>query len=279
MSERIIKGLVPSFHQSFLPERRHLAALLSAASQGFAGTVDAISERTGIPTGKSSGKVVPHLKYAQAMGLLNSTSADLGIYELQPTILGHIVNVEDPVLNEPFTQLILHLMLSRPHGGSSLWHILFGRSRITLGRQFSQEAATAFLTLELGNSTSIPGPLFSTYRENSSLARTAMLTVEKNMITRGSLPPLAEYFWGYAYCWLRSWEQVAPNEQQLSSTQVEALTTFEELTGWPSQKMEEFVSWAIDQQVLRVDRQTGVPLYMKTASSADIASKIYLGML
>lgn len=278
MNEQIIKGLVPSFHLSFRPERCHLASLLRVASQGFAGAVEAISEHTGIPTGKSSGKVVPHLKYAQAMGLLSNTDPKAGVYELQPTLLGQAVLAEDSLLNETLTQLVLHLMLARPSGASA-WHSLFGRSRISLGRQFSPEAATAFLNLKFGNNSSIPGPLFSTYGENASLARTEMLKVEKSLLTRGSLPPLTEHFWGYAYCWLHSWEQEAPNDQQLPSSQLEALTAFEELTGWTRQQLEEFLSWAVDQQILKIDRQTGVPLLMKTASSAEVASKIYCDML
>ena len=278
MNEQIIKGLVPSFHLSFRPERCHLASLLRVASQGFAGTVEAISEQTGIPTGKSSGKVVPHLKYAEAMGLLSDTGPKAGVYELQPTLLGQAVLAEDPLLNETLTQLVLHLMLARP-SGASVWHSLFGRSRISLGRQFSPEAATAFLNLKFGNNSSIPGPLFSTYVENASLARTVMLKVEKNLLTRGSLPLLTEHFWGYAYCWLHSWEQEAPNDQQLPSSQLEALTAFEELTGWTPQQLEVFLSWAVDQQILKIDRQTGAPLLMKTASSAEIASKIYCDLL
>jgi hypothetical protein len=279
VSEPIIKGLTPSFHLSFLPERRHLASLLAAASQGFSGTVEAMSEHTGIPRGKSSGKVIPHLKYAQAMGLLSSKVPVAGVHELQLTPLGQAVSSEDMQLNETLTQLILHLMLARPVGGAAAWHTLFGRSQMALGRQFSSEAATAFLALQLGNSSSIPGPLFSTYKENASLARTGMLTVEKNMLARGSLPPLPEHFWGYSYCWLHAWEQVAPNDQQLPASQLETLTAFEELTGWTRQQMETFLSWAIDQQILRVDRQTGVPLLMKTASSAQIAAQIYSDML
>lgn len=279
MSENTVKGLAPSFHQSFLPERRHLAALLMASSKGFVGTVESISEHTGIPTGKSSGKVIPHLRYAQAMGLIDSEIVASGVYELKSTILGHVVIAEDPLLNETLTQLILHLMLSRPLGGASMWHILFGRSRIALGWQFSQEAATALLTLELGSSSSIPGPIFSTYKENTSLARTGMLVAERNAFTRGSLPPLKEHFWGYAYCWLRSWEQGAPTDQQLPAPQVETLTSFVELAGWTRQQLEEFVAWAIDHQILRVDRQTGVPLLMKTASSDDIALQIFRDML
>ena len=279
MSERIIKGMPPSFHQSFPPERRHLASLLTAATQGFAGTAEAISEHTAIPTGKSSGKVVPHLKYLQCMGLLKNVNAAAGMYKLSPTPLGQTVFVEDPLLQEPLTQLVLHLMLAQPVGGASVWHMLFGRSRIALGERFSPDAATAFLAQEFGNSSSIPGPLFTTYRESASLALTGMLAGDKNVLTRGCLPYLEEHFWGYAYCWMHSWEQVAPNDQQLPSSQLEAQTAFSDLTAWTHQQLDGFLLWAVDQRILRVDRQTGSPLLMKTASSAEIVSKIYSDIL
>lgn len=279
MSERIIKGLPPSFHQSFPPERRHLASLLAAATQGFAGTAEAISERTAIPTGKSSGKVVPHLKYLQCMGLLESANATAGMYKLSPTLLGQVVFVEDPLLQEPLTQLVLHLMLAQPLGGASVWHMLFGRSRIALGGRFSSDEAIAFLAQEFGNSSSIPGPLFTTYRESSSLAITGMLAGDKNQLTRGYLPYLEEHFWGYAYCWMHSWEQVAPNDQQIPSAQLEVQTAFADLTAWTNQQFDGFLSWAVDQRILRVDRQTGSPLLMKTVSSAELVSKIYSDIL
>lgn len=279
MSERIIKGLPPSFHQSFPPERRHLASLLAAATRGFAGTAEAISERTAIPTGKSSGKVVPHLKYLQCMGLLESANATAGMYKLSPTLLGQVVFVEDPLLQEPLTQLVLHLMLAQPLGGASVWHMLFGRSRIALGGRFSSDEAIAFLAQEFGNSSSIPGPLFTTYRESSSLAITGMLAGDKNQLTRGYLPYLEEHFWGYAYCWMHSWEQVAPNDQQIPSAQLEVQTAFADLTAWTHQQFDGFLSWAVDQRILRVDRQTGSPLLMKTVSSAELVSKIYSGIL
>ena len=279
MNERIIKGLPPSFHQSFPPERRHLASLLAAATQGFSGTVEAISEHTAIPTGKSSGKVLPHLRYLQCMGLLKTANAVAGMYQLSPTLLGQTVFVEDPLLLEPLTQLVLHLMLAQPVGGASVWHMLFGRSRIALGNRFSSVEATAFLAQEFGNSSSIPGPLYSTYRESASLAITGMLAGDKNELTRGCLPYLEEHFWSYAYCWMHSWEQVAPNDQQIPLAQLEVQTSFADLTAWTNQQFDGFLSWAVDQRILRVDRQTGSPLLMKTASSAELVSKIYSDIL
>lgn len=272
------KSLPPSFHQSFMPERRHLSSLLALAARQFTGTLEVISEATGIPTGKSSGKVLPHLRYAECMGMLVVRADGNGIYTINITPLGSLIVAEDPLLHEAVTQLILHLMLSRPCG-ASVWHALFGRSRVALGRQFSPEAATTYLTAELGNSTSIPGPLFSTYREESSLARTGVLNVEKAQLSRSPLPLVSEYFFGYAYCWLRSWEELAPHDQQKPTNELEQMTRFEEMTGWTASQFESFLSWCSDHHIIRVDRQTGVPLIMKLATSNEVISKIYSELL
>lgn len=52
-----------SFHQTFIPERHYINALLKFAAKGGQGDIQAISECTGIPTGQSSGKVAPILDY------------------------------------------------------------------------------------------------------------------------------------------------------------------------------------------------------------------------
>lgn len=279
MNQRIIQGLPPSFHQSFFPERRHLASLLRLAARDFSGTVDDISAETGIPTGKSSGKVVPHLKYAQAMGILDDPSVATGVYTLRLSSLGRMILAEDSLLHEPLTQLILHLMLSRPIGGASAWHVLFGSSHLALGRTMSIDAAVSFLNQELGNSTALPGPLFSTYREEASLARTSMLTVEKDTVTLGSLPSLDDYYWGYAYCWLVYWEQTARGLQQLPLTELEAVSGFVEVTGWSQRRFDDFLAWADEQRIVRIDRQTGIPLVMKTKHSGELVAQIFAGMV
>ena len=279
MMQRPIQGLPPSFHETFFPDRRHLSALLKLAKSGYDGTIDAISADTGIPTGKSSGKVVPHLKYAHAMGITTTSAVCDGAYTLQLTPLGRLFAVEDPLLHEPLTQLILHLMLSRPVGGASAWHVFFGRSRLALGRTSTVEAATSLLVQELGNSSSLPGPLFSTYREEASLARTGMLAVDKDAIARGALPPLEEFYWAYAYCWLTYWEQTKPGVQQLPLSELEAVSRFFEGSGWTDQAVDDFLAWTTAQGITRVDRQTGTPLVMKIKRSDELTASIYSELL
>jgi hypothetical protein len=279
MTQRLIQGLPPSFHETFSPDRRYLAGLLKLAAGGYAGSLDAISMATGIPTGKSSGKVLPHLKYAHAMGITTVPTLREGIYQVQLTPLGALLAVEDPLLHEPLTQLMLHMMLARPIGGASAWHVFFGRSRLALGRMCSVSGAASFLTQELGNSSSLPGPLFSTYREEASLARTGMLSVDKDTLTRGALPALEEYYWAYAYCWLAYWEQTTPNVQQLPLSELETRCGFVEGSGWSDQEFNNFLAWTTEQGITRVDRQTGTPLVMKIKRSDDLTARIYSDLL
>lgn len=279
MMRHSIQGLPPSFHETFFPDRRHLSALLKLAKSGYEGTIEAISADSGIPTGKSSGKVLPHLKYAHAMGITTSATVSDGVYALQLTPLGRLFAVEDPLLHETLTQLILHLMLSRPVGGASAWHVFFGRSRMALGRHCSVEAATNFLKLELGNSSSLPGPLFSAYREETSLARTGILTFDKDVVSRGALPRLDEFYWAYAFCWLMYWEQTVPSVQQLPLSELETISRFFEGSSWADQAIDDFLAWTTAQGITRVDRQTGTPIVMKIKRGDELTAHIYSELL
>ncbi|MCP4403626.1 MAG: hypothetical protein GY801_40765 [bacterium] len=54
-----------TFHQTFTPERAHIAALLKCADGGKVGTDREIFAETGIPIGASSGKVPAMLDYCR----------------------------------------------------------------------------------------------------------------------------------------------------------------------------------------------------------------------
>jgi hypothetical protein len=275
MTERPSEGLPPSFHQSFCPERRYLSSLLKLASRQFEGTTDQISEETGIPTGKSSGKVDPHKKYCQAMGLLKIKPSRGARTRLVLTPLGEIVQREDLALQEELSQIVLHLMMSGSHGGALAWNALFGKSKIVLGARFSIDDATAFLTSLLGKSTALPGPIFTTYREDASLLRSGILDMGDAMVTRKPLKQVTEYFWGYAYCWLHYWESGLGAIQQVPISHYEMACNFQEVAGWMSPQYTNYLSWMADHHLIKIDRQTGEPLILKIANSGDIANKIF----
>lgn len=60
-----------NFHQTFKPEKQYIGSILDVANMNKALSIKDISALTGIPNGKSSGKVEPHIQYANFMGLVD----------------------------------------------------------------------------------------------------------------------------------------------------------------------------------------------------------------
>ena len=112
------------FHQTFKPERNCLNALLTDLPGCTGKTVQEISVMTGIPTGVSSGKVVPSIYYLSYMGLLSYALANK-TYEFSYTDLGERVLNEDPGLMEDLSLLLMHCMLVRSKKGAELWNYIF----------------------------------------------------------------------------------------------------------------------------------------------------------
>ena len=107
--------------QSFL---RHLSKILELASQQYVGTKEDISEITGIPTGKTSGKVVPHILYAYYMGLIYY-KFERGGYTLSLTPLGKLVRENDKYLFEDITKMICHYSLCDEYTGANIWSFVY----------------------------------------------------------------------------------------------------------------------------------------------------------
>jgi hypothetical protein len=166
-------------------------------------------------------------------------------------------------------------MISGSQGGALAWNALFGRSKIALGNSFSIDDASSFLISLLGKNTALPGPIFTTYREEASLMRSGVLHFSEGVITRMPLKQIPEYFWGYAYCWLHYWERGIGDGQQVPQAVYEKICNFQEISGWTAPQYTSFLSWMADHRLIKVDRQTGDPLILKTAKSGDIAGKIF----
>lgn len=137
-----------NFHQTFKPERQYISSLLSALENCSGLDVQEISNQTGIPTGKSSGKVEPTISYAEYMGLLTKEKKD-GQYDIAYTNLGRCINDEDAGLLEKLSLLAMHCMLVRPFRGAELWAHIFHnvfpkyRNRLT-AKQFEKEIEIQF---------------------------------------------------------------------------------------------------------------------------------------
>lgn len=137
-----------NFHLTFKPERQYLSSLLSEIVACSGLDIQEISNLTGIPTGKSSGKVEPMICYAEYMGLITKEKSN-GLYTLNLTNLGECIVNEDTGLLEKLSLLALHIMLVRPFTGAELWAHVFNnvfpkyRNKLTQ-KQFNKEIEIQF---------------------------------------------------------------------------------------------------------------------------------------
>jgi hypothetical protein len=263
-----------SFHLSYLPDRTYLREVLGYAARGLSGTKEAIQEETGIPTGASSGKVVPHLLYAEAMGLVAGARAVKGIYAPTLTPLGAEVRRQDPGLDEPFTQWLAHLHLCRRHGGAQAWHLLFTDGFMRLGMRFS-EADAERLQAQEGGGPKLGPAVEGMYREANSFSRARILTIEDPTWVREPAP-LAAY-WGaaHAYLVLTAWDARFPGELQLTTSAFERETSHFATCGWLPPHIHAALDLIAATGAFRIERQLDEAVMTRLGTPSDLLDRLY----
>jgi hypothetical protein len=209
-----------SFHQTFAPERDCLGRLLALASEMSPMTKEEISLATGIPTGSSSGKVDPHIRYAEYMGLICDDRSD-GMHRLTRTPLGEEIFRSDPFLSEPLSLLLCHVSICRRDGGADLWHYLFCKA----ARYYGLVITTKQLNLAASREFGVRGvnltPLRTCYTKEKSLAALSLLSVDDSDNWR--LHPhryRSEFRYAYAYHLLSLWDQQSPESSEVPFDEV-----------------------------------------------------------
>jgi hypothetical protein len=260
-----------NFHQTFPPTLNHISGLLYISDMTEELTKEEISELTGIPTGKSSGKVEPHIQYAIYMGLLENISSQRGKYMLKLTKLGEIVKYEDPGLREEVTQLLCHCRITSPSTGAFLWrHII----RDILPR-YSEDISYFLLEDELKRhieSNINYGPFYSSY-ENSfdtfNLVERAKDCLK--IIPQGYKD---ELLYVYAYNLLYEWEQQFPEYDEITADQLALLKTG---SAFGMSKSEEYYVFEklSENRIIRINAQLSPYTIIRNTSSEAVLDKVY----
>jgi len=112
------------FHETFPLQVIYLSEILQLASENYCGSKHEISNLTGIPTGETSGKVEPHIRYLEFMGLINSELLS-GKYQLTLTKLGEVVYESDRYIMHDVTKKLMHYNMTRRDIGAPQWSFLF----------------------------------------------------------------------------------------------------------------------------------------------------------
>jgi hypothetical protein len=251
------KRLPINFHQTFIPERRYITALLQYAAGDEQGTDQEISAATGIPTGKSSGKVPAIINYSSAMGLIHVQKGQkAGQKHILLTDFGLVVYMDDPSISEPLTQWLTHLHLCRKNGGADVWYHTFGAGRDVLGMKFTESELNDYLNSVFGKRTkSHIGPMIRTYEEQAALKNAEVIKRTDSSIIRMPAPLLRGFTDGYCAFILSLWKEHFTNDGQVTLKDFEAVTYWKSICGWSDRHVEMVLAMAQEAGAIDVDRQ------------------------
>ena len=248
------RRLSVSFPQTFAPERRLLFALLKFAAGGGRGDIQEISAATGIPTGKSSGKVDPVIGYCSAMGLISLNKSG-GAKEPILTDFGRAVFLSDPYFQEEITQWLCHLNLCSRETGAEVWYRLFWEGVSTLPSEFSREDLADFIARATGSkSKRIWGPLTVMYREDISFAKCGALVEEDKRFSLKKMPVRRDFAPGYTAFFIDRLEKIAPLGEQVTLSVFEENCGLSAITGWSLLDRERVMEMVESRGAITVDR-------------------------
>lgn len=272
--------LAINFHKTFVPERRLLSQLLKYAALGKEGTFSEISRETGIPMGKSSGKVPAIIDYARGMGLITmGKPSKKGLKRPILTKLGRVVYTEDPYLGEPLTQWVLHFNLCRPDIGAPQWNLSFAKGTDILGFEFTERQLESFMQDHLGAGRKRSGLVINTYIDDAALARAKVLTLSGNLITRRKAPINENFAYAYAAYILQIMETFFPERMQVSVDDFEETIAWTKVCGWNRQEFESVLKQIQATGAISVDRQLRTWILERNMTADWAWEKMYVGLM
>lgn len=265
-----------NFHKTFIPERRFIAAILEFAAEGKSGDHHQIADDTGIPMGKSIGKVPAILDYAIGMGLVRLKSESRSkIKNPILTDFGRVVFLEDRFMGEPLTQWIAHMHLCRPDIGASAWYQVFGKGRGILGKRFSSDQLEAYLSNVHGPGKNRTGPLVRTYQDDAALARAPALSCVEDEIVRNKAPTFDEYSLVYAAFITTILNATFPNQAQVTISDLNQKTSWFDACTWDKSDIQLLIRLVESTGYIAVDRQMQPWILEPMSEASRIWPSIY----
>ena len=192
-----------NFHQTFKPEKLYIGRILRELPSCNGKNLEEISAITGIPVGKSSGKVEPTISYAEYMGLLKKHK-NAGEFYLSYTDLGKCVLKEDATLLEKLSLLLLHIMLVRKYSGADVWSYIFMDIFPKYDTVVPLKYISKEIELKFGDNVDL-NPFKKSYQE--LFATLKLFSVEENELHLNKLRIDEDYVYLYAVALYKFWDE------------------------------------------------------------------------
>ena len=262
-----------NFHQTFRPEKQYIAAILDIAGEPDFRTVKEVSMMTGIPTGSSSGKVEPHIIYADYMGLINYEKKD-GKYSLERTYLGETVYFEDPGLQEKLTELLCHAMIVRKENGARLWSATFRnimpRYKAGIKRNLLIQELNAILDGKI--TTKNIAPFFGSYE--SFFDSLSVASDDGESFKLHTIPYDKEFIYVYGLALFAYWKEQYSDQDEITSEQLKEMY-FGSVFGWDTQEEYAVLEHLSDKGIIRMNRQLMPYTILLLAGYKELVERLY----
>ncbi|MGI6544043.1 MAG: hypothetical protein ACOX44_13495 [Limnochordia bacterium] len=266
-----------TFHETFPPEREHIGQLLLLADTMNYMNKEDISRVTGIPTGKSSGKVIPHIIYAQYMGLLEVKKRERKYYRLIKTQLGEIVTKFDVFLMEPLSQLLCHYGLTSI-SGAEIWHFIFSDYIGTHGREVNRADVERSLLYRYGKVVNV-SPFVSCYTRNTSFGQLRLLKADKErwIFTPHVYDRTLQY--ACAYTLLQEWDRSAPDKKEITTDDLIHKLKWNAAFLWDSTTTLDVLSAMQELKVVKLNRQLSPITVIRSMDTQTALKSIYSSLV
>lgn len=264
-----------TFHQTFIPEKIYLGALLKyAANQGIYDAQE-IAAETGIPTGASSGKAIPTADYCRGMRLVE-VFKDGSALRLKLSPLGRTILLEDRFFRESLTQWVAHLNLCQKDGGAETWYQIFWNNSQIFGERFSREMMDSRLASTLGTKEAKNwNPTINMYADPVSFQQCGAIREEKKELFRKKAPLNPSFVFGYAAWLAEGIEQNQATGYQVAIHELEQFCGFRSITCWNSNESQQVLEMMERKGLIVVDRHMTPWIVTMKYRSIDLWKRLY----
>ncbi|MGL6113805.1 MAG: hypothetical protein ACRC1R_02090 [Cetobacterium sp.] len=265
------KNINLNFHQSVSFSLDYLAKILKISNGDSSLTKEEISEITGIPTGKSSGKVVPHIYYGLYMGLI-TFNLENNRYTLSRTDLGNLILLEDPYLSEDLTIRLLNYFLCSKSIGAHMWYtigeIIFPKYRNSISNSLLEQELSA----EYPQNKQIKlSSWYSMYEKE--LKKNNFYDFEKETILKNNHKFNNSYFYMYVYTLLKEWE--LENLSHEITIDILESTLWKEGIHFTRDDEFKFLEKMAEKNIIKLNKQLNPITILKLKNSQEFIDKIF----
>ncbi|WP_291736214.1 hypothetical protein [Clostridium sp.] len=286
-----------NFHGTFLPDLVNISRLLEIADSYDYLSKEEIFELTGIPTGESTGKVEPHIKYAKYMALIDFNKESYKEYDkdegkersvskylLKKTLLGEKVFFEDGYLQEDISKLLCHYFLTSKFFGAKMWFEIFRKLPTYLGNEISGE----YLNIEINKIFNLKkdtklGAFNGTYSNDASLSSLNLLTIQQGEDRSSRFNTYIfnkhyyneEFLFVYIYTLLKELLCIDDTRKEFTTDEIFNEIMWNRAFVWDVDQAMEILNIFEDKGLIKINKQLSPITIIINTSEDELLNKLY----